>query len=137
MNLNANVMEENVIQINGGNQIKSNNNKCRCECKKVNVCEKDYVWNPSKCVCENGKHLASIIVDSTIICDEVLKSYNKEIKTIPTIFTGKKVTCKTQNFYIVIAFLLITTTLLIVVSMSCCLIKYKEKLLLPFHGTKN
>ena len=25
--------------------------------------------------------------DSTIICHEVLKSYNEEIKTIPTIFT--------------------------------------------------
>ena len=24
-----------------------NNNKCRCECKKCHVCEKDYIWNPS------------------------------------------------------------------------------------------
>ena len=26
--------------------------KCWCECKKIHVCEKDYVWNPSKCICE-------------------------------------------------------------------------------------
>ena len=26
-----------------------NNDKCRCECKKRHVCEKDYVWNPVTC----------------------------------------------------------------------------------------
>ena len=30
-----------------------NNNKCRCECKKHSVCEKNFVWNPSACICEN------------------------------------------------------------------------------------
>ena len=63
-----------------------NNNKCQCECKKIHVCEKDYVWNPSKCICENGKHLASIMDDSTVIYDEVIKSYEEEIKTNPTNF---------------------------------------------------
>ena len=29
--------------------------------------EKDYVWNTNKCICENGKYLASIIDDLTII----------------------------------------------------------------------
>ena len=24
-----------------------NNDKCRCECKKCHVNEKDYVWNPA------------------------------------------------------------------------------------------
>ena len=50
-----------------------NDDKCWYECKKIHVCEKDYVWNPSKCICENGKYLASIMVDSAIICDEVIK----------------------------------------------------------------
>ena len=36
--------------------------------------------------------------DSTIICDEVIKSYDEEIKTIRTNFNEKKVTCKTQFF---------------------------------------
>ena len=33
-----------------------NNDKCKCECKKRHVCEKNYVWNPAACSCENGKH---------------------------------------------------------------------------------
>ena len=40
-------------------------------------CEKDCVWNPSTCNCENGKYLASIIVDSVIICDEVIDAEAK------------------------------------------------------------
>ena len=49
-----------------------------------------YVWNPAKCVWENGKYFASIMNDSTIICDKVMKSYDEEIKTISTNFNGKK-----------------------------------------------
>ena len=51
--------------------------KCWCECKKIHVCEKDYVWNPSKCICENEKYLASIMDDSKIICDEVINLYEE------------------------------------------------------------
>ena len=40
--------------------------------------------------------------DSTIICDEVIKSYNEEIN-----FNEKKAICKTQNFYILLPFLLL------------------------------
>ena len=49
----------------------------------------------------------------------------------------KKATHKTQNFYILPAFLLVTIALLIAVSIDCYLIKYraKEKYLLPFHFT--
>ena len=49
-----------------------NNSKCRCECKKRHVCERDYVWNPATCNYENGKYLAGIVVDSAIICDKVI-----------------------------------------------------------------
>ena len=31
-----------------------NNDKCRCECEKRNVCEKGYVWNAAKYNCEIG-----------------------------------------------------------------------------------
>ena len=50
----------------------------------------------------------------------------------------KNATCKTQNFYILLAFLLITIVLLIAVSIYCYLIKYraKQKHLLPFHVNK-
>ena len=51
----------------------------------------------------------------------------------------KNITCRTQNFYILLAFLLITIALLIAVSIYCYLIKYraKEKHLLKFHDTNN
>ena len=56
--------------------------------------------------------------DSEIISDEVIKPYDEEIKTIPINFNEKKVTCKTQNFYILLAFILIAIGLLIAVSFT-------------------
>ena len=53
--------------------------------------------------------------DSVIICYEVIKLYDEEIKTIPTNFDEKKVTCKTQSFYILLVSFLITVALLITV----------------------
>ena len=49
----------------------------------------------------------------------------------------KKATCKTQNFYILLAFLLITIALLIALSIYCYLIKYRAKVkhFLPFQFT--
>ena len=78
------------------------------------MCEKDYVWNPATCNCENGKYLASIMEDSTITCNEVIESYDEEIKIIPTNFNEKKVVCK--SFYILLAFVLIIIALLTAVS---------------------
>ena len=57
--------------------------------------------------------------NSRIIYDEVIESYDEEIKTIPTNFNKKKVTWNTQGFYILILFLLITIALLIAVSINC------------------
>ena len=102
----------------------SNNDKCQCECKKRHVCGKDYVWNPAACNCKNGKYLASIMDDSAIMCDEVIVSYNEGKKTIPTNPNEKKATCKTQNFYILLAFLLITIAILIAVSIYCYIKKF-------------
>ena len=106
-----------------------NNDKCRCGCKKRNICENDYIWNPATCNCENGKYLVSIM--DTIICDEII-----DVKE--TNFNEKDITCKTRSFYILLTFLLITITLLIAVSIYSHLIKYraKQKHLLPFHDTK-
>ena len=63
-----------------------------------------------------------------VSCDEdaEAKSYD-ETKIIPTNFNEKKATCKTQNIYILPAFLLITIALLIAVSIYCYLIKYQAK----------
>ena len=53
-----------------------NNNKSHCECKNPKnhcVCKKDYIWNPATCSYKNGKCLASIVDNSVIRCDEVIK----------------------------------------------------------------
>ena len=49
----------------------------------------DYVSNPTICNCENGKYLASIMDDSTIICDEVIESFDEEIKLFRQILIKK------------------------------------------------
>ena len=85
-----------------------NNDKCWCECKKHHLSEKDYVWNPATCNCENGKCLASIMDDSTIMYDEIIE------QTVLTNLNENKANCKTQNLYILFAILLVTTVLLIV-----------------------
>ena len=75
--------------------------------------------------------------DSVIMCDEVIDSYDKETKTIPKNFNEKKAICKTQNFYVLLAFLLITIALLTAAGIYCYLIKYqaKQKHLFSFHDT--
>ena len=81
-----------------------NNNKCHYECKKRHLCEKDYIWNPTTCNCENGKYLASMIDDSAISCDKVIESYDKETKTIPATFNEKKAACKIDICYYLLLF---------------------------------
>ena len=54
-------MEKNVTHINDGIMI------CQYEFKKHHVWEKDYVWNPAACSCENGKYLESIMDDSSVM----------------------------------------------------------------------
>ena len=68
--------------------------------------------------------------DLVITCDEITDVEE-------TNFNEKNITCKTQIFYILVAFLLITMALLIAVSIYCYLIKYraKQKHLLPFRDT--
>ena len=46
-----------------------NNYKCWWEWKKHCICEKDYVWNSSTCICENRKYLAGVMGNSVITCD--------------------------------------------------------------------
>ena len=44
---------------------KWNNDECRWECKNPkehNACDKDYIWNPSTCICENGEYLTNSIL---------------------------------------------------------------------------
>ena len=91
---------------------------------------KKYIQNPAICSYENAKYIASIIDDSGITFDEIIE----ETKTIPrkrvstktfsTSSNGKKVTCKTKSFHILLIFLLTTIVLLIAFSINCYLRKY-------------
>ena len=56
--------------------------------------------------------------DSAVMCDEVIESYDKETKTVPTNFNKKNITCRTQNCCLLLSFLLITIALLIAVKIS-------------------
>ena len=85
-------MEQYVIQINGGITINVN-----VSVKNCHICEKDYVWNPARCNCENVKYIGSIMGDSVIIRDKITYSEEKS-------FNLKNKTCKTQHFYILLAF---------------------------------
>ena len=58
------MMEQTVIHINGWITMSVD-----ASIKKHHVYETEYVWNPSTCICENGKYLASIMDDSVITCD--------------------------------------------------------------------
>ena len=58
--------------------------KCWCECKKYNIYEKDYIWNPATCCSKTSKYLASITDDSVITYNEIIsakaKSNDEETK---------------------------------------------------------
>ena len=62
MIVNANSIVQHVIQIR--NEIIT----------YVNVCKKDYSWNPSTCICQDSKHLKRIVdySYSKIACDEII-----------------------------------------------------------------
>ena len=92
-------MKRNVSHVNGRITINVD-----VSLKKYSVCEKDYVWNPSACNCENRKYLASVMDDSVITRDKVIESYNEKIKTVATNFNDKNMTSKAKNFYILQVF---------------------------------
>ena len=99
---------------------------------------KRFIWNPSACTCENGKYLEIIIGDSVIVCIvEVTKA--DTTNTIPIIFNEERLSCKIENFYILLTFVLIAMPLLIIVNIYCYFIKHrsKQKYLLPYHDTSN
>ena len=52
---------------------KWNNDKCQYECKKYCMCIKDYSCNPSTCICENSRYSKSVVDDSVILCNEIVK----------------------------------------------------------------
>ena len=77
--------------------------------------QQDYIWNPS--AYENGKYFKSLIDDSVITYDEIIDAvWSEPAKTMSINFNSYKITCKMDNFYILLPVLLITTLLMIIVS---------------------
>ena len=80
MNLKVNFREENIIHIKSGIPI-----NVYASVKNITYVKK----NSAICSCENGKYLASIIDDDSVVtCDGVVE----EKKTVPTNFNKKKQT---------------------------------------------
>ena len=84
------------------------NGKYRWGCEnleKHRVCEKDYIWNPATCSCENGKYIANIIDDSVITCDEIIgettttPAKTTSTKTFPTNFNEQSISLFYSRFY--------------------------------------
>ena len=67
MNANVNSIVQHVIQINSGIMILVN-----ASAKSIVSAKKDYSWNRSTCICENGKYLKSVAHTLLIVCDEML-----------------------------------------------------------------
>ena len=93
-------MEGNVVSIKRGIMINVD-----VSVKKHHICEKDYIWNPATCSCENGKYLASIIDDSVSTYDGIIE------KKVPTNVNEKSnlsntkflyFTCNFINYYSII-----------------------------------
>ena len=76
------------------------------------------------------KKLASIMDNSVVICDDVIESCEGKKD-----FNEKKTTCKTQNLYILLAFLSIAIALLITVSIYCYLIIIEQNENVNYHFT--
>ena len=64
-----------------------NNKTCQYECKNSCKCKKDYIWNPSSCICENSKYLKIITYTWVIGCDEIIIFLNN-FSTKTTIATN-------------------------------------------------
>ena len=73
MNINVSLTNQNIIQINGGITINVD-----VSVKNI-IYVKKYVWNPSTSICECRKYLGSIMDDSVITCDEVMKLHAEKI----------------------------------------------------------
>ena len=102
----------------------------------------DYIWNPSTCICENGKYLESTTDESIITCDEIIDTVRHESeKSIAINFNDKNGICKMDNLYILLAFVSIKLLKLIIIDIYCyyCHIKHrsKQKQMLPcYHSNK-
>ena len=81
------------------------------------MCKEDYGWNPTTCICENGKYPGSIINNSVIRCDEIINAVGNVSTTMSTNFYKKKVRYN-MDLYILHTVLLVII-LLLIIALNC------------------
>ena len=106
--MNASLIVENVIQIKSGIMINAG-----VRVKNYQTCYENYSWNPTTCICENGKYLRSIADDLVITCDETINATD----SVSTNVTSNVSTnfCKITCYILHTVFLVVILVLRIVV----------------------
>ena len=101
--------------------------------------QKDYSWNPSTCICENGKNLKRIADTSLIACDEVIYAMDIVSTNVTSIISAnvtitmlknsddKKVRYKI-DCYILHTVLLVIMLLFIITTICYHYAKHRSKL---------
>ena len=120
MNVNVNFIEQNVSHINGGILVNVD-----VAVKSIIYVKKIMFGNLLHVIMKIEKILQVLWMIQQLSVMK-LESCDEEIKINPPNFNEKKVTCKTDSSYILLAFLLITIALLIAVSIYRYLIKYQK-----------
>ena len=115
-------MKENVIQVSGGITMNVD------ECKNI-IYVKKIIFGILLHVVAKMVNIQLVLwmIQQLRLMKLQMPEANLNIektKTVPTNFNEKNITCKTQNFYILLAFLVISIVLMIAVSIYCYLIKY-------------
>ena len=99
-------------------------------CKNYQTCRGSYSWNPSACICENGKYLGRLINNLPIRCDEIINAVGDASKTdtstVSTNIYEENIRCK-MVCYIFNTVLLVITVLLIIAIICCHYEKHRSK----------
>ena len=130
---NVDLMEENVIQINGGIMINVDVNvKSVMYVKKIMfgillhvIVKMEKIQKVLWMI--QGLRVMKLQNNTMKLCDKT--------EAIPKNFNENKTTCKMKKFYILLQFLSITIALLIAVSIYCCFTKYAAKRNIYYHFT--
>ena len=111
--------------------------KCWCECKnpkKLDACEKVYIWNPSIWICKNGEYSESTIDDSVITCDAIVNAEDSVLtngsayvmSTVSTYFHNNKERYR-MDCYILYTVILMIILLFIIAIICLHYAKHRSK----------
>ena len=100
------------------------------ECKNYQMCKENFSWNPSTCICKNGKYLGSSNDNSVIRCGKIISAVGNVSatvsSTVSTNFCNKKVRYK-MDFYILLTVFLVIILLFIIAIICYYYAKHRSK----------